>query len=99
MLVLTGQHAGLAAADHGLDGLPCHELGCGGLDDPMAHAAQVAGRLLVHLGQVSPDLIVVQGDTSSALGGAQAAHAAGIALAHVEAGLRSQPRPAVARGG
>ena len=35
------------------------------------------------------DLLVVQGDTSSALGAALAGFAAGIAVAHVEAGLRT----------
>lgn len=36
-----------------------------------------------------PNLLIVQGDTSSALGGARAARAAGVPLAHVEAGLRT----------
>ncbi len=36
-----------------------------------------------------PDLIVVQGDTSSALGGALAGFTAAVSVAHVEAGLRS----------
>ena len=44
-----------------------------------------------------PDLLIVQGDTSSALGGALAARDVCIRLAHVEAGLRShdprQPWP------
>ena len=37
----------------------------------------------------APDLLIVQGDTSSALGGALAGFAARVAVAHVEAGLRS----------
>ena len=40
----------------------------------------------------APDLLIVQGDTSSALGGARAAIAARVPLAHVEAGLRTRDR-------
>lgn len=37
----------------------------------------------------APDLLIVQGDTSSALGAALAGFSAGIPVAHVEAGLRT----------
>ncbi|MGF1671161.1 MAG: non-hydrolyzing UDP-N-acetylglucosamine 2-epimerase [Balneolaceae bacterium] len=46
---------------------------------------------------IKPDWVVIQGDTSSALAGAQTAFLAKISVAHVEAGLRShdmqQPFP------
>ena len=88
-LILTGQHPGLAAADHGLAGLPVIELHCSGREDPLAHAAAVGRALTPHLDDDPPDLLLVQGDTSSALGGARAAATLDFALAHVEAGLRS----------
>ena len=91
-LILTGQHPGLDAADYGLAGLPVIELHCRGREDPLAHAVAVERALAPHLDDDPPDLLLVQGDTSSALGAARAAFAADIAIGHVEAGLRSHDR-------
>jgi UDP-N-acetylglucosamine 2-epimerase (non-hydrolysing) len=96
-LLITGQHPGLELADHGLAGFCAMPLNCPGQPDPMLHSELVRAALRRSLPQAVPELIVVQGDTSSALGGALAARDLGIPLAHVEAGLRShdpaQPWP------
>jgi UDP-N-acetylglucosamine 2-epimerase (non-hydrolysing) len=55
----------------------------------MVHADLVRAALRRLLPIDPPDLLVVQGDTSSALGGALAAREIGLPLAHVEAGLRT----------
>jgi len=55
----------------------------------MLHADLVRAALSRMLPASLPELLVVQGDTSSALGGALAASELGVALAHVEAGLRT----------
>src|SRR4029079_2783805 len=67
---------------------PATALQCRGEQDPYAHAMKVSAALRPAL-RIPPDLLVVQGDTSSAFGGALAAFAAGVAVAHVEAGLRT----------
>jgi UDP-N-acetylglucosamine 2-epimerase len=58
--------------------------------------ARLGGTLLLGLHaailEVRPDIVVVQGDTSSAFAGAVAAAYAGIPVVHVEAGLRSGDR-------
>ena len=87
-LILTGQHAALEAAEFGLGDYPATALQCRGEQDPYAHAMKVSAALRPAL-RIPPDLLVVQGDTSSAFGGALAAFAAGVAVAHVEAGLRT----------
>ena len=96
-LFVTGQHPGLELSDHGLGGFAATPLHCPGQPDPMLHADLVRAALRRVLPMGPPDLIVVQGDTSSALGGALAARESGIALTHVEAGLRTydpnQPWP------
>ena len=87
-LIFTGQHCGLTASDFGLGGFDSADLGCPGEPDPHAHVRRVSTALRPLLAD-RPDLLVVQGDTSSALGGALAGFTAGIAVAHVEAGLRT----------
>ena len=95
-LVLSGQHPGLGPQEFGLEGFEALLLGCPGEEDPHRHVRAVTIALLPFL-RAAPELIVVQGDTSSALGGALAGFSAGIPVAHVEAGLRThdpmQPWP------
>jgi UDP-N-acetylglucosamine 2-epimerase (non-hydrolysing) len=87
-LILTGQHPGLDPADFGLEGFEAERLGCPGEEDPHRHVRAVTAALLPRLADV-PDLLVVQGDTSSAVGAALAGFVADVPVAHVEAGLRT----------
>jgi UDP-N-acetylglucosamine 2-epimerase (non-hydrolysing) len=89
-IIFTGQHE-LAPADFGLSEFECRFLRCPGQPDPQEHVAQLVRALKAPF-DGAPDLVVVQGDTSSALAGAIAAFRAGIAVAHVEAGLRTHDR-------
>lgn len=95
IFVDTGQHydddmAGNFIGELGL-ARPDHVLGIGG----GGHAEQI-GRMLIELGpiveRVQPDVVMVYGDTNSTLAGALTGAKAGIAIAHVEAGLRSFDR-------
>jgi UDP-N-acetylglucosamine 2-epimerase (non-hydrolysing) len=88
-LIFTGQHPALDTAEHGLDRFDLIRLPCPGLPDPHLHVDSVTAALLPQLLRQPPDLLIVQGDTSSALGGALAGFCAGVQVAHVEAGLRS----------
>jgi UDP-N-acetylglucosamine 2-epimerase (non-hydrolysing) len=88
-LIATGQHPTLlhqALAEFGLTAdldlaLPNH--------DPDQFRTAVETRLPATLCALRPDLLLVQGDTNSAWVAALTAHRLGIAVGHVEAGLRS----------
>jgi len=56
---------------------------------PKTLLRRMLGRLHSILTEQTPDLVLVQGDTTTALAGAIAGHQQGIAVAHIEAGLRS----------
>ena len=63
------------------------------LMEPGQSLDRLTARLLVGLGEVidaeRPDLVIVQGDTATAMVGALAAYYRRVPVAHVEAGLRS----------
>jgi len=97
-LLLTGQHSGLAPLFPEIRPATVAELRF----DPSRRTAvtlrESLHRLLCRtLAEGRPDLVLVHGDTTSALAGAFAAWDCGVALGHVEAGLRSfdlrQPWP------
>lgn len=89
--VHTGQHADLAdtmldelgvRVDHGLSVMR-------DAPDALHVLTRAAERLAPVLDTVTPDLVLVQGDTASVLAGALAAFHARVPIGHVEAGLRS----------
>lgn len=86
-LILTGQHE-IDPAAFDLGDFPATRLQCPGTEDPHAHVKSVTKAVKAQLRR-RPDLLIVQGDTSSALGGALAGFVADVPVAHVEAGLRS----------
>lgn len=89
--ILTAQHREMSDEVLALFGItPDHDL------DIMTHAQslfQTTGRLVTKLEHVyaeaKPDLVLVQGDTTTTFVGALAAHYLQIPVGHVEAGLRT----------
>ena len=88
---VTAQHRGLLDQVLAIAGLvPDIDLD---LMEPGQTLDRLTARLLVGLGDVmdaeQPDMVVVQGDTATAMTGALAAYYRKVPVAHVEAGLRS----------
>src|ERR687894_652114 len=67
------------------------ELGLGG-GRRGGQLGNAVAALDAHFAEEPPDVVIVQGDTTSALAGALAANANDVPLVHVEAGLRSYDR-------
>jgi UDP-N-acetylglucosamine 2-epimerase (non-hydrolysing) len=90
-LIATGQHGTLfhdALTPFGLTADRWLEAPTAGLA-PDAMAEAIMTRLIPLLREERPDLVLVQGDTTSALAAAKAAARCEIPVGHVEAGLRS----------
>ncbi len=90
-LLLTGQHQHMAA-----EAAACFDLQSGvdlGLMTVNQTPHELMGRILLSLGsrwrEQRPDVVIVQGDTTSALSAALVAFHMRIPLGHVEAGLRT----------
>jgi UDP-GlcNAc3NAcA epimerase len=92
ILVHTGQHYDDAMSESQILATrlprPQHNLAVGSCSrKEQVELARV--RLLELIGRERPDAVIVRGDTNATLSGALAADEAGVALVHVEAGLRS----------
>jgi len=88
-LLLTGQHPRLDLGGLGVRHLPMRQLYRKASADPHAYADALATAIGPELRAAGSAMVVVQGDTASALGGALAGFRIGVPVAHVEAGLRT----------
>ncbi|MGU3409961.1 non-hydrolyzing UDP-N-acetylglucosamine 2-epimerase [Microbacterium sp. M1A1_1b] len=91
LVVDTGQHPDLTAAVHTAFGThPDRTLS---IAQPGQSVGAIAARTMTAVGALiedwRPDLVLVHGDTTAAAATALAAHYAHVAVAHLEAGLRS----------
>jgi UDP-N-acetylglucosamine 2-epimerase (non-hydrolysing) len=93
-VINTGQHQDLCCAALAPFGIsPEFDLGIMDVrQTPTDVLARTLERLPSVLGSASPDIVLVQGDTSTALGAALCAHHLKIPVGHVEAGLRTDRR-------
>jgi UDP-GlcNAc3NAcA epimerase len=95
VLIHTGQHfdeelSGVFFSELGLPS-PARQLGIA-RGSNTSQTARMLTALEPVIGEVSPDAVLIYGDTNSTLAGALAAAQARIPVAHVEAGMRSFDR-------
>jgi UDP-N-acetylglucosamine 2-epimerase (non-hydrolysing) len=90
-VLCTGQHADLLDEIPETFGFECdYDLGAFDAGQSLgALTGRIATRIDQHLLQHRPELLMVQGDTTSTFVGALLAHYHGVRCAHVEAGLRT----------
>lgn len=90
----TGQHTDMAESLYGFFDMPPDARVT--LERQVPRLSHLTAELLTQvdgqLEQMAPDVVLVQGDTSSALTGALAAYYQDIPVAHIEAGLRTGGR-------
>jgi UDP-GlcNAc3NAcA epimerase len=96
VLIHTGQHYDDALSDVFFRELglarPDRELGIGDGSNT-SQTARMLSALAPLLEEITPDVVLVYGDTNSTLAGALASAQRGVPVAHVEAGMRSFDRP------
>ena len=104
ILVSTGQHSDLLRQTLDVLGIvPDYDFNVSLPNQGLCYvASSVLARIEKVLVREKPDLLLVQGDTSSALAAALGGFYCGVPVAHVEAGLRTgdmtQPFPEEANG-
>jgi UDP-N-acetylglucosamine 2-epimerase len=95
LIVHTGQHYDDEMSRVFFDELgvpaPDRELHAGGGSNT-EQTARILGLLEQEIATAAPDMVLVYGDTNTTLAGALAAAQAGVAVGHVEAGMRSFDR-------
>ena len=94
-MIHTGQHFDdqLSSVFFAELGLPAPDLELGvSRDSNTSQTARMLAALEPAIADVRPDTVLVYGDTNSTLAGALAGAQAGVAVAHVEAGMRSFDR-------
>src|SRR3989338_1309626 len=92
ILIHTGQHYDKEMSTLFFDdlGLPKPDINLGvGSGSHEEQIKTIRSQLQEILSKEDPDVVVVVGDVNSTVAGAEAAHALGIKIAHVESGLRS----------